>query len=277
MRQLKITHQITNRTIGIEKFFNEIASIEMLTNEQEVELAERSKNGDIEAQNKLVKANLRFVVSVAKQYQRGWIDLNDLIQAGNLGIIEAAKRYDPTRGFKFITYAVWWIRQKVAEEVSENRTIKLPNHRVTKQNKHYQEVEKARQKMHNGGEFEMVPVLELPHVSRYFEDPLSGKEEADCFGDFITDTEPGSEDRNLMRESLNDTFQEIITKILNPREAFVIRYRFGINTKTGREHTLDDIGEYLKLSRERCRQIETMAMRKLRKKKELLKQFAMEF
>lgn len=272
MRDLKIYNRPTDRTFAIEKYFNNVNAIRMLSPDEEVELTDRIKAGDMEALNKLVEANLRFVISVAKQYQRTDIDLNDLIQAGNNGIIEAAKRFDASRGFKFISYAVWWIRQRVQEEIAQNRIIRLPNHRIHNQLKENKLHELNKQKMCSDEPENLVP-NSLPYVSKRLEDPVSESECADNFGDFLSDTVAGSEDSHLMRESLRRALEDIIAKTLDTREAFIIRYRFGIQTKTGIEHTLEDIAGWLGITRERCRQIEFMALRKLRKNSNVLQQF----
>ena len=274
MRQLKITKQVTNReTASLDKYLQEIGKVDLITAEEEVELAQRIKAGDQIALEKLTKANLRFVVSVAKQYQNQGLTLPDLINEGNLGLIKAAQRFDETRGFKFISYAVWWIRQSILQALAEqSRIVRLPLNRVGALNKIGKELSKLEQ------EYERVPSAaelaeSLDMTVNEVSDTLkiSGRHlsvdapfaqgEDNRLLDVLENEEIPDPDSDLMGESLKVEIERALSK-LTKREAEVIRLYFGI----GREHslTLEEIGERFDLTRERVRQIKEKALRKLR-------------
>jgi RNA polymerase primary sigma factor len=274
MRQLKITKSITNRdSQSLDKYLTEISREEMINAEQEVELAKLIKKGDQRALDKLVRANLRFVVSVSKQYQNQGLTLPDLINEGNLGLIKAAQRFDETRGFKFISYAVWWIRQSILQAIAEqSRIVRLPLNQVgslNKINKAYAQLEQ---------QFERPPVadelasaLEIPeekvkdtmsisgrHVS--VDAPLKEDEDFSLL-DLISNNESPSADGHLMRESLQKEIERSL-ETLTERERDVIRLFFGIGMNHGL--TLEEIGDKFDLTRERVRQIKEKAIRRLR-------------
>jgi len=274
MRQLKITKSITNRdSQSLDKYLTEISREDMITAEQEVELAKRIKKGDQRALEKLVRANLRFVVSVSKQYQNQGLTLPDLINEGNLGLIKAAQRFDETRGFKFISYAVWWIRQSILQAIAEqSRIVRLPLNQVGSLNK----INKAFAQLEQ--EFERPPVadelasaLEIPEEKvkdtmsvsgRHFSVDAPLKEDEDfSLLDLISNNESPSADGDLMRESLQREIERSL-ETLTERERDVIRLFFGIGMNHGL--TLEEIGDKFDLTRERVRQIKEKAIRRLR-------------
>ena len=274
MRQLKITKSITNReSQSLDKYLQEIGREDLITAEQEVELAQRIKQGDQAALEKLTKANLRFVVSVAKQYQNQGLTLPDLINEGNLGLIKAAQRFDETRGFKFISYAVWWIRQSVLQALAEqSRIVRLPLNQVGSLNK----INKAFSKLEQ--EFERPPsaeelakVLDLPedkvkdslkisgrHVS--VDAPFTDGEDNSLLDVMVNNDSPKA-DIKLMHESLQREIERSLST-LSDRERDVIRLFFGIGMQHGL--TLEEIGAKFDLTRERVRQIKEKAIRRLR-------------
>ncbi len=275
MRQLKISKQITNReSQSLDKYLQEIGKVELLTPDEEVELARRIKQGDQVALEKLTKANLRFVVSVAKQYQNQGLSLGDLINEGNLGLIKAAKRFDETRGFKFISYAVWWIRQSILQALAEqSRIVRLPLNRVGALNKIGKAFSKLEQEferepspeeiaevLENMSEDEIADTLKISgrHVS--VDAPFVQGEENRLLDVLENDAEPNP-DNELINESLSKEVERALST-LTQREAEVIRLYFGI----GVEHslTLEEIGEKFDLTRERVRQIKEKAIRRLR-------------
>src|SRR5690554_4736636 len=274
MRQLKISKQITNReSQSLDKYLQEIGKVDLLTPDEEVELAKRIKEGDQIALEKLTKANLRFVVSVAKQYQNQGLSLGDLINEGNLGLIKAAKRFDETRGFKFISYAVWWIRQSILQALAEqSRIVRLPLNRVGALNKIGKELSKLEQEYERiPSAHELAESLEMTvgevadtlkisgrHLSM---DAPFAQGEDNRLLDVLENEEIPTPDFELMGESLKVEIERALSK-LTKREAEVIRLYFGI----GREHslTLEEIGERFDLTRERVRQIKEKALRKLR-------------
>lgn len=275
MRQLKISKQITNReSQSLDKYLQEIGKVELLTPDEEVELARRIKQGDQIALEKLTKANLRFVVSVAKQYQNQGLSLGDLINEGNLGLIKAAKRFDETRGFKFISYAVWWIRQSILQALAEqSRIVRLPLNRVGALNKIGKAFSKLEQEferepspeeisevLENMSEDEISDTLKISgrHVS--VDAPFVQGEENRLLDVLENDAEPVP-DNELINESLSKEVERALST-LTQREAEVIRLYFGI----GVEHslTLEEIGEKFDLTRERVRQIKEKAIRRLR-------------
>ncbi|MCB0639193.1 MAG: sigma-70 family RNA polymerase sigma factor, partial [Lewinella sp.] len=275
MRQLKITKSITNReSQSLEKYLQEIGKVDLLTPEEEVELAKRIKQGDQAALEKLTKANLRFVVSVAKQYQNQGLSLSDLINEGNLGLIKAAQRFDETRGFKFISYAVWWIRQSILQALAEqSRIVRLPLNKVgslNKINKAFSELEQEFER--EPSPEELAEQLEIPteevettlgvaarHVSM---DAPFVEGEDNSLLDVLENTATPETDAALeYRESLRREIERSLST-LTERQCDVIKLYFGI----GVEHpmSLEDIGEKFGLTRERVRQIKDKAINKLR-------------
>ena len=273
MRQLKITKSITNReSASLDKYLQEIGKEDLITVEEEVELAQRIKKGDQEALEKLTKANLRFVVSVAKQYQNQGLSLPDLIDEGNLGLIKAAEKFDETRGFKFISYAVWWIRQSILQALAEqSRIVRLPLNQVgslNKINKAFARFEQENERTPSPEE--LANVLDLPkekvsdtlrvsgrHVS--VDAPFSDGEDNNLL-DVLVNTDSPNADRGLINESLSTEVERALAT-LTDRERDIIRYFFGIGCP---EMTLEEIGEKFGLTRERVRQIKEKAIRRLR-------------
>jgi RNA polymerase primary sigma factor len=275
MRQLKISKSITNReSESLEKYLQEIGKVSMITAEEEVVLAQQIKAGNKAALEKLTKVNLRFVVSVAKQYQNQGMTLNDLINEGNLGLIKAAQRFDETKGFKFISYAVWWIRQSILQALAEqSRLVRLPLNKVGQNNK----IVRASQQLEQ--EFERTPtaqelsvVLDIDEVeiensmnynSRHIslDAPLSDSEEG-SLGDLMQD--PNGVDTDMELEHHQSLRKEIMRalSILTPRQSEVLRMFYGIDN--GNPMSLEDIGEAFELTRERVRQIKDKAILKLR-------------
>lgn len=274
MRQLKITKQVTNReTASLDKYLQEIGKVDLITAEEEVALAQKIRQGDQSALEKLTKANLRFVVSVSKQYQNQGLSLPDLINEGNLGLIKAGQRFDETRGFKFISYAVWWIRQSILQALAEqSRIVRLPLNKIgaiNKINKAFSQLEQAYEREPNPDE--IADLLEISegevkdslrnsgrHVS--MDAPFVQGEETNMYD--VLKTEDGhTPETGLIFDSLRKEIDRAIST-LTPREADVIRYYFGLNG----EHafTLEEIGEKFDLTRERVRQIKEKAIRRLK-------------
>ncbi len=276
MKRLKITKQITVReSEALERYLSEIAKTELLSPEQEAELAARAKKGDKKALEDLIKANLRFVVSVAKQYQNKGLSLPDLISEGNIGLIKAAMNFDETRGFKFISYAVWWIRQSIMQALAEKaRQIRLPVNKVGTQNRIRQVISELQQKLKREPTTEEIAeALELdedfikeiinqgdPVVS--LESPMGGDDSDLKLVDLIANNDYRAD--KLINEEENKVIIERLLNSLPPRDAEIIRMYFGI----GKSHryTLDEIGAYFNLTRERVRQIKNKAMQILRKR-----------
>src|SRR5574343_475172 len=285
MRQLKITKQVTNReTASLDKYLQEIGRVELISAEEEVELARKIRAGDKAALERLTKANLRFVVSVSKQYQNQGLSLPDLINEGNLGLIKAARRFDETRGFKFISYAVWWIRQSILQALAEqSRIVRLPLNQVGSLNK----INKAYSRLEQ--EFEREPtaeelsqVLELPedkvadtmrvsgrHVS--MDAPFANGEESSLLDVLINHDSPKA-DNGLINESLSKEIDRALST-LTERERDVVKLFFGIGMNHGL--TLEEIGDKFDLTRERVRQIKEKAIRRLRhsSRSKLLQQY----
>ena len=273
MRQLKITKSITNReSASLDKYLQEIGKEEMISAEEEVELAPRIKNGDQAALDRLTKANLRFVVSVAKQYQNQGLSLPDLINEGNLGLLKAAERFDETRGFKFISYAVWWIRQSILQAISEqSRIVRLPLNQVGSVNKINREISKFEQLNERRPSVDEIAAnIDLPedkideamningrHVS--VDAPFSDSDDSSLLDVLVNEDAPNT-DIGLLAESLKSEIQAALC-VLNERERNVIECSYGINCT---ELTLEEIGDKFGLSRERVRQIKEKAIRKLR-------------
>lgn len=276
MRQLKISKQITNReSQSLDKYLQEIGKVDLLTSNEEVELAKLIKSGDQVALERLTKANLRFVVSVAKQYQNQGLSLSDLINEGNLGLIKAAKRFDETRGFKFISYAVWWIRQSILQALAEqSRIVRLPLNRVGALNKISKTYSKLEQKYEREptpdelademevtiGEVNDTVKLAARHSS--INAPLVQGEENNLL-DVLEDDSEEQPDQGLVDESLRREIQRALAT-LTPREADVLSLYFGLNGSPAM--TLEEIGKHFGLTRERVRQIKEKATRKLRHK-----------
>lgn len=274
MRQLKITKQVTNReTASLDKYLLEIGKVGLISADEEVELAQKIKAGDQKALDKLTKANLRFVVSVAKQYQNQGLTLPDLINEGNLGLIKAAQRFDETRGFKFISYAVWWIRQSILQALAEqSRIVRLPLNKIgsiNKINKKYAELEQLNERAPSAEEIaQELDMTEedvkesLKNSGRHIsmDAPLVEGEDSNLY-DVLKSGESPNPDRELMNESLRIEIERAL-QTLTPREADVIRLYFGL----GGQHamTLEEIGETFDLTRERVRQIKEKAIRRLK-------------
>ena len=275
MRQLKITKQVTNReTASLDKYLQEIGRVELITAEEEVDLARRIKQGEQWALEKLTKANLRFVVSVSKQYQNQGLSLPDLINEGNLGLIKAAQRFDETRGFKFISYAVWWIRQSILQALAEqSRIVRLPLNKIgsiNKINKTFAKLEQEFEREPSADE--IAQVLEMTtddiketmknngrHVS--MDAPLSSSEDGGSMYDVMTNEDLPSPEGGLINESLQREIERALTT-LTSREADVVRLYFGLNGQ--HPLTLEEIGEKFDLTRERVRQIKEKAVRRLK-------------
>ena len=284
MRQLKITKSITNREgESLDKYLQDIGKEELLSTEEEVDLAMRIKKGDQKALERLTKANLRFVVSVAKQYQNQGLALADLINEGNLGLIKAAERFDETRGFKFISYAVWWIRQSILQAIADqSRIVRLPLNQVSSVNKISQVLNRFEQENERRPSVDEISEhVDLPaekideamsingkHVS--VDAPLFDGEDSSLLDVLVNDSSP-SADRQLLLESLRQEIQKALQG-LNERERLVLTAYFGIGQP---EMSLDEIGEKYKLTRERVRQIKEKAIRRLRysTQNEMLKGF----
>ncbi len=274
MRQLKISKQVTNReTASLDKYLQEIGKVELITADEEVELARRIKAGDQVALEKLTKANLRFVVSVSKQYQNQGLSLPDLINEGNLGLIKAAQRFDETRGFKFISYAVWWIRQSILQALAEqSRIVRLPLNKIgsiNKITKAYAQLEQEYEREPKASEIaELLDITEIEvkeslrnsgrHVS--MDAPLIQDEENNMY-DVLRNEEGTTPDQGLNYESLRREIERAIST-LPQREADVIRLYFGLEGK--HPMTLEEIGEKFDLTRERVRQIKEKAIRRLK-------------
>ena len=275
MRQLKITKSITNReSASLDKYLQEIGKEELITVEEEVELAQRIRKGDQEALEKLTKANLRFVVSVAKQYQNQGLSLPDLINEGNLGLIKAAEKFDETRGFKFISYAVWWIRQSILQALAEqSRIVRLPLNQVgslNKISKAFSKFEQENERSHSPEELEDEKVLFLTDVLPTDTMKVSGRhisvdapfvegEDNSLLDVLINDDSPIA-DRSLINESLAKEIDRALAT-LTERESDIIKMFFGIGCQ---EMTLEEIGDKFGLTRERVRQIKEKAIRRLR-------------
>ena len=274
MRQLKITKQVTNReTASLDKYLQEIGKVDLITAEEEVELAQKIRAGDENALDKLTKANLRFVVSVAKQYQNQGLTLPDLINEGNLGLIKAARRFDETRGFKFISYAVWWIRQSILQALAEqSRIVRLPLNKIgsiNKINKMYAFLEQANERVPSAEEIAKELDMTVSDVKESMKNsgrhvsmdaPLVEGEDSNLY-DVLRSGESPNPDRNLLHESLRTEIERAL-ETLTPREADVVRLYFGLGEKHAM--TLEEIGETFDLTRESVRQIKEKAIRRLK-------------
>ena len=274
MRQLKITKQVTNReTASLDKYLQEIGKVDLITAEEEVELAQRIKAGDDRALEKLTNANLRFVVSVAKQYQNQGLTLPDLINEGNLGLIKAAKRFDETRGFKFISYAVWWIRQSILQALAEqSRIVRLPLNKIgsiNKINKTFAFLEQSHERPPSPEEIAKELDMTINDVKESMKNsgrhismdaPLIEGEDSNLY-DVLRSGESPNPDRELLHDSLIAEVERAL-ETLTPREADVVRLYFGLGNQS--PMTLEEIGETFDLTRERVRQIKEKAIRRLK-------------
>jgi len=273
MRQLKITKQVTNRdTPSLDKYLQEIGRVDLITPEEEVILARKIKSGDAEALGKLVNANLRFVVSVAKQYQNQGMGLPDLINEGNLGLMKAAQRFDETRGFKFISYAVWWIRQAILQSLAEQaRIVRLPVNKIGSINRINrafarleQEFEREPSSQEVADMLDMIPddvkeSLKTNGRTLSMDAPINSEEENTMY-DVLQNPDTPSPDKNLINESLAWEIERALSS-LSPREAKVLKLYFGLGMK--HPFTLEEIGEELSLTRERVRQIKEKAIKRI--------------
>ncbi len=274
MRQLKITKQVTNRdTASLDKYLQEISKMQLISSDEEVELAKQIKQGDTKALDKLVNANLRFVISVAKQYQNQGLSLQDLINEGNLGLIKAAKRFDETRGFKFISYAVWWIRQSILQAIAEqSRIVRLPLNKIGSINRVHKTFSRLEQAFEREPSIhEIAEELEIrpadvstsinssgKHIS--MDAPLIQDEEGSLY-EVLKSKDTPSPDEKLINESLKKEIERTLST-LNNREAEIVKLFFGLNGY--HQHSLEEIGEEFNLTRERVRQIKEKAVRRLR-------------
>jgi len=276
MKQLKITQQITNReNKSLEKYFLEISKVDLLTPEEEINLAVRIREGDTYALDKLVNSNLRFVVSVAKHYQNSYMTLGDLINEGNVGLIKAATRFDETRGFKFISYAVWWIRQSIIQALAEQgRIVRLPLNRITDINKISKISSELEQTLERDPTTEeLADALDVMAEDIDYNRIISRRQisfdapfiegEANGLLDVTVNPDVENPDAGLMRESLSKELNQVLTT-LSLRESQVLSMHYGLNGKP--RMTLNDIGEEFNLTRERVRQIKEKAIKKLQHK-----------
>jgi RNA polymerase primary sigma factor len=273
MRQLKITKQVTNRdTPSLDKYLQEIGRVELISPDEEVTLARKIRAGETDALKKLVKANLRFVVSVAKQYQNQGMSLPDLINEGNLGLMKAAQRFDETRGFKFISYAVWWIRQAILQSLAEQaRIVRLPVNKIgsiNRINRAFARLEQEYEREPSSQEIaeilEMVPedvkdALKTNGRTVSMDAPISSEEDNNMY-DVLQSSDTPSPDKNLINESLAYEIERALST-LSSREAKVLRLYFGLGLK--HPYTLEEIGEELSLTRERVRQIKEKAIKRI--------------
>ncbi|MCH8534690.1 MAG: RNA polymerase sigma factor RpoD/SigA [Flavobacteriaceae bacterium] len=286
MRQLKITKQVTNReSKSLDKYLQDISKVDLITAEEEVELAQRIREGDQVALEKLTNANLRFVVSVAKQYQNQGLKLPDLINEGNVGLVKAAKRFDETRGFKFISYAVWWIRQSILQALAEqSRVVRLPLNKIgviNKINKMYSHLEQVNERPPSANEIakeldmsESQVKVALKNSGRHLsmDAPFKEGENDSNLYDVLSSAESPNPDDKLMLDSLSIEINRALDT-LSQREADVIRLNYGIGNQPAM--TLQEIGDTFDLSRERVRQIREKGIRRLRhqSKNKMLKKY----
>ncbi len=274
MRQLKINTSITNRdSETVEKYLQEISKLNMITPEEEVVLAKKIKEGDQQALEKLTKANLRFVVSVAKQYQHQGLSLNDLINEGNLGLIKAAQRFDETRGFKFISFGVWWIRQSILQALAEQgRLVRLPQNKIgiyNKANKAYIAFEQENERAPSHEELAELLDMSIEEVDAIFQndtrhtslDMPAHQEGDETVGDNLKDTSSQA-DEDVMHDSLRVEIRRVL-KRLSPREAEIVNAYYGLEGEDG--ITIDQIGQKYDLTKERIRQIKERAIKRLQK------------
>ena len=276
---MKLTRQLTNReNKSLDQYFQEIGKYDLISSEEEVELAIKIRNGDMAAKDRLVRANLRFVVSVAKMYQNQGLSLGDLINEGNIGLVKAAQRFDETRGFKFISYAVWWVRQGIMSAIADqSRVVRLPLNRVgnlSRLSKIYRDLEQELERKPTTEELakileisadEVAYILQIASRQISVDAPLSsGDENKSTLMDVLYNEELPMPDAELMHDSLKKEVENMLS-MLDTREAEVIRLSFGIGSN--QKATLEEIGERFNLTRERIRQIKEKALRKLRTSK----------
>ncbi len=274
MRQLKIIKQVTNReTVSLDKYLSEIAKVELLNLDQEVELVKKIRNGDMKALERLTKANLRFVVSVSKQYQNQGLTLGDLINEGNLGLIKAAQKFDETRGFKFISYAVWWIRQSILQALAENsRIVRLPLNRIgaiSKIRKVYDKLEQEFEREPSANELSDVlnidesdirDALRMSKRHLSMDAPVTEDEESNML-DFLESNDPNTPDLELLKESLcKDLARALAT--LSKKESEIIHDFYGLNAQI--PLTMEELAIKYDLSQERIRQIKEKGLRRLK-------------
>ncbi|MCC6583507.1 MAG: sigma-70 family RNA polymerase sigma factor [Chitinophagales bacterium] len=276
MKQLKITTKITSRdSFSIDKYLSEISKLPMMSEEEEVLVAKRIREGDSSAMEILIKSNLRFVVSVAKQYQNQGLALNDLINEGNVGLIKAATKFDETKGFKFISYAVWWIRQSILQALIEQpRVVRLPMNKATIYNKIQRAIVDFEQKnQREPSNDELAELLEMKpdelavlratltfHLS--IDQPIGDDDETTSL-DMMTDSSMATPDSNLIDESLHDELEHALQS-LSEREVEIVKFYFGLN-EFNQSYSLDEIGIKMNLTRERVRQLKDKAIRKMRR------------
>ncbi|NLO01389.1 MAG: sigma-70 family RNA polymerase sigma factor [Bacteroidales bacterium] len=274
MRQLKITKQVTNRdTLSLDKYLHEIGKVELLSAEEEVELAKKIRKGDRDSLNALIQSNLRFVVSVAKQYQNQGLSLPDLINEGNLGLIKAAERFDETRGFKFISYAVWWIRQSILQALADqSRIVRLPLNKIGSINKINKAINKLEQQFQREPTIEELAemmeskpyliedAMNFSNIHVSMDAPLRDEELNNMYDVMLNEDSP-SPDTELIDGSLRKEIERSLST-LSQREADILRYYFGLNNYP--PHTLEEIGDEFGLTRERVRQIKEKAIKKLK-------------
>jgi RNA polymerase primary sigma factor len=273
MRQLKISKQITNReSQSLDKYLQEIGKVDLLTPDEDVELAKRIKEGDQIALEKLTKANLRFVVSVAKQYQNQGLSLGDLINEGNLCLIKAAQRFDETKGFKFISYAVWWIRQSILQALAEQgRLVRLPQNKIgtyNKANKAYMAFEQENEREPSTEELADILEMSETEINNIFQSntrhtsldaPVHEAEDV-AMGDLLEGSDDTDDD--VMKDSLRNEIRRVL-KSLSPREAEIVNAYFGLDGENG--VTIEQIGQKYDLTKERIRQIKERAIKRLQK------------
>ena len=286
MRQLKITKQVTNReTKSLNSYLQDVSKIDLITAEEEVELAQRIREGDQAALDKLTKSNLRFVISVAKQYQNQGLTLSDLINEGNVGLVKAARRFDETRGFKFISYAVWWIRQSILQAISEqSRVVRLPLNKIGDINKIRKaaiHLEQVHERVPSASEIAMEVDMSVSNVKQALKNssrslsmdaPFQEGENENNLYDIMSSGESPNPDKGLLQDSLRIEIGRALDT-LSPRESDVVRLSFGLSGQPAM--SLQEIGDTFDLSRERVRQIREKAIRRLRQqsKSHILKNY----
>ena len=286
MRQLKITKQVTNReTKSLNSYLQDVSKIELITAEEEVELAQRIREGDQNALDKLTKSNLRFVISVAKQYQNQGLTLSDLINEGNVGLVKAARRFDETRGFKFISYAVWWIRQSILQAISEqSRVVRLPLNKIGDINKIRKaaiHLEQVHERVPSASEIALEVDMSISNVKQALKNssrslsmdaPFQEGENDNNLYDILSSGESPNPDKDLLQDSLRIEIGRALDT-LSPRESDVVKLSFGLSGQPAM--SLQEIGDTFDLSRERVRQIREKAIRRLRQqsKSHILKNY----